>query len=195
MFTQDFAQNRDILAHNLRVGRSFDLCSRALRLGGLQQETNAQKQAQLYFVDGMVKDEMLNRLIEMLLQLPQEVLNGNARMFAERAVFFGETEVTNDENTFITRVLSGCAGILIEDFDEALLVDLRMYPGRAVTEPENDRVLRGAREGFVENLISNTAMLRRHIRDPGLTLEHMQVGARSKTDVVLCYLEGKADPF
>jgi len=197
MLTQEFLHNRDLLARDLRVGRSFDLCSRALKINGaLQQGTDAggSKQAQLYFVDGMVKDEILNRLVEMLLQLPLADLEGSARTFAERAVFFGETEVTNDENTFITRVLSGCAGVLIEGFGEALLIDLRMYPGRAVTEPENDRVLRGAREGFVENLISNTAMLRRHIRDPALTLERMQVGARSKTDVVLCYLEGKADP-
>ena len=187
MFTQNFTQNRDMLARDLRVGRSFDLCSRALK-------TSGEKQTQLYFVDGMVKDEILNRLMELLLQLPQEVFDGSGNAVAERAIFFGETELTNDEHTFITRVLSGCAGVLIEGFGEALLIDLRMYPARTVTEPENDRVLRGAREGFVENLIANTAMVRRHIRDPHLTMERMQVGARSKTDVVLCYLEGRADP-
>lgn len=60
--------------------------------------------------------------------------------------------------------------------------------------PDDDRVLRGARDGFVETLVFNTALIRRRIRDPRLTMEIHQVGSVSKSDVVLCYLEGEADP-
>jgi stage V sporulation protein AF len=81
----------------------------------------------------------------------------------------------------------------VEGFGEGLLLDVRAYPARPVMEPENDRVLRGPREGFVETLIHNTAMLRRRIRDPRLTMELLQVGLRSHTDIVLCYLDGVAD--
>ena len=184
MFTQDFARNRTSLERQLRIGRSFDITSRALRLNG--------KQARLYFIDGMVKDEILSRLIDVLRTSAPEG-DGDARVFAEQFISFGEVEITGDENAFITFVLSGCVGILLEGCGEALAVDARTYPARAVTEPENDRVLRGAREGFVETLVSNTAMVRRHIRDPLLTMELIQVGERSKTDIVLCYLEDKAD--
>ncbi|MCL1951403.1 MAG: spore germination protein, partial [Oscillospiraceae bacterium] len=91
-------------------------------------------------------------------------------------------------------VLSGCVGLLLEGYPEAVLVDVRSYPTRPVTEPENDRVLRGPRVGFVESLLANTAMLRRHLRDPRLTMELIRAGGRSHTDIVLCYLEDKADP-
>lgn len=64
---------------------------------------------------------------------------------------------------------------------------------RGVGEPDDDRVLRGARDGFVETLVFNTAMVRRRIRDPQLTMEIFQVGKTSKTDVVLCYMADKAD--
>ena len=186
MFTHDFTRNRDLLAGELRVGRSFDLCTRAVRLKN--------RQLQIYFIDGMIREEILNKILEILLQLKDFEGIDSARAFSERAVSFGETDITGDEKAFVTSVLSGCLGVLLEGFNEALLIDARTYPGRAITEPENDRVLRGAREGFVETLISNTAMVRRHIRDPRLTVEQLRVGDRSKTDIVLCYLEDRADP-
>ena len=60
-------------------------------------------------------------------------------------------------------------------------------------EPEDERVLRGSRDGFVETLIFNTALIRRKIRDSHLRMEYHSVGETSKTDVVLCYMENKAD--
>ena len=52
----------------------------------------------------------------------------------------------------------------------------------------------GSRDGFVETLIFNTALLRRRVRDTQLTMQYFSIGRRSKTDVVLCYLSGKANP-
>lgn len=55
-------------------------------------------------------------------------------------------------------------------------------------------MLRGARDSFAETLVINTALIRRHIRDSRLTMQYHSVGSVSKTDVVLAYLEGRADP-
>ena len=74
------------------------------------------------------------------------------------------------------------------------MIDARTYPARSVGEPEDDKVLRGAHDGFVETLIFNTALIRRHIRDPRLTMEYVRIGRVSKTDVVICYMEGRAKP-
>ena len=57
-------------------------------------------------------------------------------------------------------------------------------------EPEEDRVLRGSRDGFVETLVFNTALIRRRIRDPKLTMEVMTAGESSHTDIAICYMEG-----
>lgn len=75
-----------------------------------------------------------------------------------------------------------------------MIIDVRTYPARSVDEPENDKVLRGSHDGFVETLIFNTALVRRRVRDTKLTMYLTQVGTRSKTDIVLCYLEGTARP-
>ncbi|MDR3314735.1 MAG: spore germination protein [Oscillospiraceae bacterium] len=186
-FTADFAANRSLMLEKLRVNRSFDLISRTV-----QMENH---QAQLYFIDGMVKDDTLNKILELLMKVTPEQIEGldSARAFADRIVPYGETNVVDNVNDFLTFVLSGVVGMLLEGCSEAILIDVRTYPARPVMEPENDRVLRGAREGFVETLVSNTAMLRRRLRDPQLTMELIQVGERSHTDVVLCYLADRAD--
>ena len=74
----------------------------------------------------------------------------------------------------------------------ALTLDLRTYPTRSVSEPESDRVMQGARDGFVETLIFNTVLIRRRIRDVRLRMEHFTVGGSSATDIVLCYMDGVA---
>lgn len=73
------------------------------------------------------------------------------------------------------------------------MIDARTYPARGVEEPEDDKVLRGAHDGFVETLIFNTALIRRRIRDPQLTMEYLQVGSTSKTDLVLCYMDERVN--
>ena len=85
-------------------------------------------------------------------------------------------------------VLSGAVGMVADGYDKALILDPRTYPSRAVEEPESDRLLRGPHDGFVETVVCNTALIRRRIRDPLLTMRRRQIGERSKTDVIVCYL-------
>ena len=187
MFSQNFEQNRDMLRSFLRVDSSFDMLTRAVLMNG--------KRAELYFVDGMVQEGTLDKILELLLKLPADAFKNlhTAQEFAAHAVPYGEIDVVDDAADFAVFVLSGCVGLLVEGYDEAVLIDVREYPSRPVMEPENDRVLRGPREGFVEALLTNTAMVRRHIRDPKLTMELLRVGGRSHTDIVLCYLDDKAE--
>ncbi|MEG0457637.1 MAG: spore germination protein [Oscillospiraceae bacterium] len=90
-------------------------------------------------------------------------------------------------------VLSGALLLIIEDIEGFVLLDIRTYPVRGVSEPEDERVLRGARDGFVETIVFNTSLIRRRIRDENLIMDIHTVGKKSKTDVVICYLDGLAD--
>src|SRR5690606_7518880 len=94
----------------------------------------------------------------------------------------------------VTAVLTSPVTLLVDGEEEAILIDARTYPGRQHEEPDVERVVRGSRDGFVETLIFNTALTRRRLRDPSLRMEYMQVGARSKTDICIAYLEDVADP-
>lgn len=120
---------------------------------------------------------------------------GTAQDFIDAYVPYVEADVTDSIDTILMMVLSGATVALGSPFgSEAIILDMRTYPARDTQEPENDRVMRGARDGFVETLVFNTALIRRRIRDPRLTMAYHSVGSESRTDVVLCYLHGKADP-
>ena len=65
---------------------------------------------------------------------------------------------------------------------------------RSISEPDKDKALRGSRDGFVETLVYNTALIRRRIRSKDLVMELLQAGEASKTDIAICYMAGRADP-
>jgi stage V sporulation protein AF len=112
----------------------------------------------------------------------------------ERKIPYVEVELSSECIKITRAVLSGQTVVFAESFgDVAILLDLRTYPARPTAEPESDRVMQGARDGFVETLVVNTALIRRRIRDPRLTMEHFSLGGSSDTDVVVCYVEGVAD--
>ena len=73
--------------------------------------------------------------------------------------------------------------MMIEGYEGILALDLREYPGRSVEEPEKDKVLRGSRDGFIEALIPNMALIRRRIRDKNLMFKFARVGRSSRTDI------------
>lgn len=90
-------------------------------------------------------------------------------------------------------ILSGPLVTFFDGFDEALMIDTRIYPMRGIEEPEVERVIRGPRDGFTETMLMNTSLIRRRLRDPNLRVELMQIGERSQTDISFLYIEGVAD--
>lgn len=174
--------NLRVLRSRLRVDENFDIIERRLTLGG--------KEACFFYIDGFVKDGEMLRLMQFFLS---EKKIGTAEEM-ERRIPYVEVERTSVIGKIIRAVLAGQTVFLCESFgDEAILLDLRTYPARDTAEPESDRVMQGARDGFVETLVMNTALIRRRIRDPRLTMEHISIGGASNTDVVVCYMKGMAD--
>lgn len=186
-FTADYNSNLHMINEKLRVGESFDILIKRLTIGG--------KKATFYCLDGFVKDEMFEKELEYLSKLTADDLSKteDADAFLDRYITYIECSTEADLEKFTTFILSGAVGLIIEDFSKAIIIDCRTYPARTVQEPESDKVLRGSHEGFVETVIFNTALIRRKIRNPNLTLKCYQVGSESKTDVVICYLDDVVD--
>lgn len=178
----DYIENRANIATRLRVNESFDIIERRL--------TVADSEVCFFYVDGFIKDGEMLRIMQYLLS--QKELSD-----AEQTVKilpYVEVEVSYDEEAIIRAVLSGQAAILAEPFQNAaILIDARTYPARSTEEPDSDRVMQGSHDGFVETLVTNTALIRRRIRDERLTMSHFDMGGASKTDVVMCYMDGVAD--
>ncbi len=184
--TADYAQNHQLMETTLRVDRSFDLLERNVVIGG--------RQAAMYFIDAFTKDEVLEKMLEFLSKIAPEDFDSlpTTLDFIKRFITYTEVGSEKQLDKIATAVLSGTLALIIEGYDEAILIDARTYPVRSVSEPEDDRVLRGSHDGFVETLVFNAALIRRRIRDPRLSMEIVQVGGKSKTDIVMCYMDGVA---
>ncbi len=182
--SSDYKENVRCLDSALRVAESFDLLKKTLAVGD--------GELTLYFVDGFVKDTVMQKLMMHFLSV--KTLPTSALQFMTASVPYVECDVTEDADAMIQAVLSGQTLLLGSKFGAAaILIDSRTYPARDTQEPSGDRVMRGARDGFVETLVFNTALIRRRIRDTSLTMTYVSVGSESKTDVVICYMKGRAD--
>lgn len=185
MFTTDYNTNLQVLSDALRSEQSFDLVKRELVI--------ANRRATMFFIDGLLKDDITEKILEFFYKNVKDENFKSALYFSQSAVPYVEVEVTSDLKKICTDVLSGISALIIEDFTEVILLDTRTYPQRSTSEPDNDKVLRGSRDGFVETLINNTALIRRRIRDTNLTVKAYSVGTQSHTDIAVIYMENKVD--
>lgn len=179
--------NIEYLREALGVDKSFDVIQLDVEY--------AEREMALYLVDGFVKDDILHYLMKMLAGLDAAQLEGDTlSRLIKTYIPYVEVETTDDLDKVVDMVLAGPTALVVDGIDEVILIDARTYPVRGPQEPDIERVVRGSRDGFVETLVFNTALTRRRIRDRTLRMEYMQVGRRSKTDVVVSYIEDIADP-
>ncbi len=172
----------------LRTDSSFDMLRKTMEVAGAK--------IVMYYIDGFVKAESLQKLLTYVISVKSMGNNqpGDARKFADMHMPAAEVDVTDSIDSLVLSVMSGCTVFLCDAFDaNALVIDLRTYPARQTEEPENDKVMRGSRDGFVETMIFNTAMIRRRIRSTDLTIRYLNVGTSTRTDLALCYMESRAD--
>lgn len=184
----NYRENVSSLDSIFSVRDNFDILKKTLIIG--------EDELTLYFIDGFVKDAVMQKMMIHFLSLKSlgEPTDRSAKDFLFHNVPYVEADVTDDVDVMVQMLLSGAVVMLGSAFlDRGIIIDARTYPARETAEPENDRVIKGARDGFVETLIFNTALIRRRIRDPRLKMNYLSVGSRSKTDIVVCYIEDKAD--
>lgn len=169
----------------LPVKDSFDLVQRDLVIG--------EREASFFFIDGFMKDEVMLKIMDSFLSVAKEDMPGSATGFARQCLPYVEVDTISDFDQVLRNLLSGTTCLFIDGYEACLVIDCRTYPARSVGEPEKDKSLRGSRDGFVETIVFNTALIRRRIRDPHLVMQMMEIGDSSRTDVALCYMSDRAD--
>lgn len=113
-----------------------------------------------YMIDGFLKGEVLEKIMEFFLSLAPEDVPETYEDFLKKCTPYGDIVTVTTEQDFLHYVLSGLTGFVVEGYDEILVIDLRDYPSRSVEEPDKDKVLRGSRDGFVEAIMPNIALIR-----------------------------------
>jgi stage V sporulation protein AF len=185
--SKNFGKNIDYLLKELRIEQSFDVIHHKLEHGG--------RKMGMFFVDGFASDVAILRILANLSQIKDNELRRDPiEKLTRTFIPHQEVDTSEDLEEVIVQVLSGQSAFIIEGCTEAILVDTREYPGREPQEPDMERVVRGPRDGFVETMVFNAALIRRRVRDRSLIMDYMQVGKRSKTDIIVSYIDSIADP-
>ena len=178
-------KNVDYMNQMLPVEDSFDIVQRDIQIGG--------KDATFYFIDGFTKDESMLKIMDSFFNIKEEDMPKDAAAFATTCIPYVEVDVIGDFDQIFRNLLSGVTCLFIDGYQACLAIDCRTYPARSVDEPNKDKSLRGSRDGFVETIVFNTALMRRRIRDRHLVMKMLEVGESSRTDVALCYMEDRVD--
>ncbi|GJM80024.1 hypothetical protein HMSSN139_25200 [Paenibacillus sp. HMSSN-139] len=168
------------------LGESFDVVFRDMTFGG--------KNTCLFFINGFARTDVMQEIIKRLTYLtPENLTTGALRSFFELYIPHIQVEKTEKLSDAINKTLTGMSALFIEGEQTALLMDTRQYPVRSPEEPSLERVVRGSRDGFTETLVTNITLVRRRLRDPGLKLEMVSVGRRTRTDVCIAYIDDIVD--
>ncbi len=194
---------------DLPIGESFDILERKMVIGG--------RRASVFFTDGLTDGEKTQRILSYLMLVPKEKMEKmtKSRDFMERQLPFLDSvlidprnipqslkETAEDwEEDAVTdcciqaeeKMYAGLTPLIVEGLDKIIVMDMRAYPGRSAEEPQKEKSLRGAKDGFTENMMENVSLIRRRIRDNNLIFKHNLVGKVSKSDVVLCYMKNKVN--
>ncbi len=179
------SENMQYLNRLLEVEKSFDLVYRVIQVGG--------REACIYFIDGFCKDEMMQKMLQYFMDLKEEEMPQDAHEMSKRCIPYVEVDLQDEWEQIVYFIMSGVFALFIDGFEKCLLIDSRTYPARSVSEPEKDKALRGSKDGFVETIVFNTALIRRRIRSTQLRMELFHAGNSSQTDIVLCYMENRVD--
>lgn len=184
-FTSEYDKNKQYIDNMIHVRDSFDIMEKVLIIG--------ERKASYYFIDGFCKDEVMEKVMEFLYKITADAMPESAEEFIKQHMPYGETTLIGSRKDFLQLFMSGIPVLLIDGYNMLIATDFREYPARGVDEPEKDKVMRGSRDGFVETIVFNTALIRRRIRNPRLVMKIFSVGKSSKTDVVISYISDRVD--
>ncbi len=186
-----------IEAVSARLGEIFSDCcdfiTREISCG-----RNGQIKILVAYINGFVDKRVLNQdVIHPVLNFLSGTELHEGSCIYERlkkcVVINNDIKEAGDMQQAVEGILSGETLLFIDGESKALVIGVKDPRGRQVEEPDSETSIRGAREGFVENLLTNTTLIRKRIKNPNLKLEIMQLGKQTKTDVCICYIKGIAN--
>lgn len=157
-----------------------------------QVATRAGPAACVLYVDGLVNKDLVDR--DIVRPLVQGAPGLDLAQVAAGLTTMSEARVVRTFGDAVERIMGADAVLLLDGSAQAVGYGVRGWESRSVEEPVSEAGIRGPREGFVETLRFNTALLRRKIRSPNLKMSALKIGSVTQTDVVVSYIEGIADP-
>lgn len=182
--------NENLVTIKNTFSNTTDLIIREFKIG-----TEHQINAFAVMIVGLINEESVNdNLIKPLMSLDRAISSDSVvKVVKDSALYVPSIQETQKLEDVLTGILSGDTALFIDGVDSALLASIRGWEARGVEEPKTESVVRGPREGFVESLSTNTALLRRKIKNTQLKFEKVTIGKQTKTVICIVYIAGIAN--
>ncbi len=165
--------------------KNADIATRKLTAGG--------KQIFLFFIDCLIDLELMtNAIIEPIKKLKAD--GDTIKELEEKLLGVGAVKKLTNLSDIPEEIFNASVVIGVEKEKEFLAVTTPGYQMRSIAEPPTSSVVRGPREGFIEDLETNLSMLRRRLKTPSLAIKRQNLGTRTKSKIALVYLEGVVNP-
>ncbi|WP_249871912.1 spore germination protein [Oceanobacillus saliphilus] len=185
MVSASIQDNKAYMEERLGMRNSFDIGYRELII--------LKRKVHIYYVTGLCDSAIIQELIKKLVEINDVETNvKKLPEIIENRLVHQQVKPVKTMDEAADEILSGLIAVFIDGEKITQIIDVRSYPGRNPEEPDTEKVIRGSRDGYTENIIQNTALTRRRLRDERLRNEMMKVGERSKTDVCISYLQDVA---
>lgn len=175
---------------------------------------NKQYKAFLLYIDGMVDSELMNNFVikPLMMRNKNNLYNGDQSKVIAEAVTNNITvrkvkkfdmveylfnclipqntvEKVEDFEKLFSDINAGNCGLFVDTINIAFDIDIKGFQQRSIDSPNNEIVIKGSQEAFVENLRTNTSLLRRIVNNENLIIENVEVGKVTKTKCAVCYLQ------
>ena len=183
------------ISSNLRVNEKYirkrcekcaDILIRPMRLGDECKVDCLMVYIEVAVSNMMLDDSAIGKMINHFWEVPpekiQEFLKNNSLGIADVQKLKSMEEVFD-------AVLSGNAVFFIDGYDKAMKISSKGYPNIGVSQAESEKVLRGSREGFSDSVKTNSALVRKRLRDTRMKVEEYQSGVRSNTVIQILYMD------
>src|SRR5690625_3460322 len=182
LVAKNIERNEQYMRTEMGVGTSYDVDFRELIV--------LNRKVQLYYINGLVDDKTITEILKKLVEV-NDFESEADKMFdiIKNRLVNQQVDPENKMEKVAHELLSGLIIVFVDGERTAFIVDVRHYPGRQPEEPDTERVIRGSRDGFTENIVENAALTRRRVKDKRLRNELVKVGTRSKTEVSISYID------
>jgi spore germination protein KA len=189
------SQNKKIISKLYGLPENKDLVIREFAIG---TETDNEVTCFAVFIDGLTDKAIQDLLFQALMlfagkPVPKEK-SGLVHLVKEHLLPGNQVTVKNLFGDVLTAVNMGDTAIFLDGSTKALLIETKGWEHRGVERPQSEQTVRGPQEAFSETLRTNTALIRKIIRNEKLTTEMSVLGKRTKTIVAIMYLSDLANP-
>ena len=171
-----------------RLGESKDIVIRDIYLNG-----NVDLKVSLFYIDGLVNlSDISNFILKPLVKEQAFVkaadLKDVLKQIENGKIYNASQSITDDLDKTINQIMSGCSVLLLDKIQTAVIFETKKFDKRSITEPTIESTTKGPKDSFIENYRSNTATIRRKIKNPELMIKDLTIGKQTQTTLGVFYL-------